>query len=106
LALSSPYFSDHMDYRAQFIIPRIDSGRCVADIYEYVDTDFMMKFFACKQLEQPEPVKEARWMLFCLRPPPAFILASRSIRMASIDISHPSKKQRTEGPKVRAVGSL
>jgi hypothetical protein len=24
------------------------------DIYEYVDTDFMMKFSACKQ-EQPRP---------------------------------------------------
>ena len=30
------------------IIPWIDNGRYVADIYEYVDTDFMMKFFACK----------------------------------------------------------
>ena len=30
------------------IIPWIDNGRCVADIYEYVDTDFMMNLFACR----------------------------------------------------------
>lgn len=36
---------------AQFfcIIPWIDDGRHVTDIYEYVDTDFMVKFCACKQ---------------------------------------------------------
>jgi hypothetical protein len=50
LALSCPYSSDHMDYNAQFffsIIPWIDNGRYVADIYEYADNDFMMKFFCC-----------------------------------------------------------
>ena len=62
--LSSPYFSDHMDYSTQFffsIIPWIDSGRCVADIYEYVDTDFMMmNFFACKlYLLQSSPEQPA-----------------------------------------------
>lgn len=31
------------------IIPWIDDGRHVTDIYEYVDTDLMMKFFACEQ---------------------------------------------------------
>jgi len=82
------------------IIPWIDNGR-VVDTYEYVDNDFMMNFFAVGSL----PVRskhDMKQMLFYLRlrPLPAFTLTSRSIQMAAIDISRPSKKQRTEGPKV------
>jgi hypothetical protein len=42
------------------IIPWIENGRCVTDIYEYVDTDFMiMNFFACKLNESREQSRAA-----------------------------------------------
>lgn len=90
------------------IIAWIDIGRCVAGLYGYVDTDFAKKSrIYCTFLRQlPREVSLAHnEQMFCSRPSSALTLASRSIRMAAIDVSHPPKKQRTEGPKVRVVKS-
>ena len=87
----------------------IDLGLCVAGIYRYVDTDFAMKSrIHCTFLRQhPCEVSLAHnEQMFCSRPSSALTLASRSLRMAAIDASHPPKKQRTEGPKVRVVRCL